>query len=164
MNRASLQTFATVVALTAFGPGCLSSSITTGGGEQDMSVAGDAALVTDPPDMAYDYKADFEARVQPLLLTDCGGCHAQAGGSFPGFLAAKPDVFTTFSNFPGLIGFTPETSRILTKGPHANPASYTAQGGYTPSAELAAHAAIIADWITKYNAAARRSRRWATWA
>jgi hypothetical protein len=103
-------------------------------------------------DLAINARADFTAKVQPILVGpdgasgDCGGCHAKAsGGVGPGFLSPNPDVFTTVISYPGLIGTTCDTSRILTKGAHAGPAFD------------AADAAVICSWIAEYNTATATS-------
>jgi hypothetical protein len=135
--------------VTVLGAGCLGGAQLTGPGS-----GGNGGSRSD---MAVDVKALFEANVQPLLLKDCGACHAQAGGAYPGFLAAVPpaSLYTTFTNFPGLVGSTPETSRILTKDTHTGP-SFHKTDSYTPSPELTADAKVIADWITVYNDAGGR--------
>ncbi len=134
-------------ALAAFSAGCVGAANLTGPGRD-----GDGGSTQAKPDMAVDVKALFEANVQPVLLGDCGACHAQPGGAFPGFLAAVSgaSLYTTFTNFPGLVGTTPETSRILTKDQHTGP-SYHGTDSYTPTDELKAHAKVIADWISIYN-------------
>ena len=127
-----------------------STGLTGTGGGKGNGDGGSGSVV----DMAIDVEALFEANVQPLLLTDCGACHAQAGGSYPGFLSVTPPatLYTTFTNFPGLVGATAETSRILTKDQHVGP-SYHQTDSYTPTADLQAHAKVIADWVVKYNEA-----------
>jgi len=170
MNRSALnRKYAAALVLATFagagllGAGCLGEAAQCQGCVNNKNDAGviigdsDGAVAA-APDLAVNLQAEFETKVQALLLTDCGGCHAQAGGSFPGFLAATAtsSVYNTFTNFPGLIGYTPETSRILTKdfgGATGHPApTYHMTSTYTPSAELQAHAVVIADFITLYNA------------
>src|SRR5258706_4595174 len=103
------------------------------------------------PDMAIAVRAEFGAKVRPLLLLDCGQSHAMpTGGLGPGFLAANPDMFTTVTAFPGLIGATAAGSRLMLKDAHVGP-SYHATSSYMPSPELVMHAMVISDWITLYN-------------
>jgi hypothetical protein len=135
--------------------GCLGSAVGPGPGGSDAGVDTDGGGTTGgggTVDMAVDVKGDFDAKVKPLLLGDCGSCHSMAsGGVGPGFLSANPDVFTTVINYPGLVGATCETTRILTKDVHVGP-SYHASANYTPTADLAAHATVICDWVKEYNA------------
>jgi hypothetical protein len=94
---------------------------------------------TDSPDLSVDYAALFSANVEPILTTYCSACHNRAGGIGPGFLEPKPDVLTTVLGHPGLIGTTPENSRILEKGAHEGPALTLLE------------ALPIAEWIKIYN-------------
>jgi hypothetical protein len=104
------------------------------------------------PDAGAVCKADFDSKVKPLLLADCGTCHSEAmGGVGPGFLSANPDMYTTVISYPGLIGPTPATSRLLTKDVHVGP-SFHQTSTYTPPPPLPADAAVISAWIIEYNA------------
>ncbi|HZS42105.1 MAG TPA: hypothetical protein VFF06_34990 [Polyangia bacterium] len=91
-------------------------------------------------DLGVDVNALFNANVAPILTASCGACHAKTGGVGPGFMDPKPDMLTTILAYPGLIGATPETSRIYAKGQHEGPALTPAQ------------APVIADWINTWNA------------
>src|SRR5262245_21984282 len=87
-----------------------------------------------------DVGGDFNAHLAPLLSSSCGACHSKQGGVGPGFLEPKPDMLTTMLSYPGMIGATPEVSRIYAKGLHEGPALSDAQKP------------IVADWIVEYNA------------
>jgi mono/diheme cytochrome c family protein len=158
MSRSAsyLLTVAPVLGAVLLVAGCLGETVISGQDPNaDMAFDPNADLTgiaQSGPDLAVDPYTMFVNNVQGLLIADCGTCHAQAGGSYPGFLAttATSDVYTTFTHFPGLIGATPETSRILTKDVHVGP-SFHASGTYTPSAQLQADAIVIADWIKVYN-------------
>jgi hypothetical protein len=69
----------------------------------------------------------------------CGGCHSVSGGVGPGFLEPKPDMLTTMLSYPGMIGSTPDTSRIYAKGTHEGPALTVDQKP------------IVAAWIVEWN-------------
>jgi hypothetical protein len=140
-----------LVLSTCLAAACIGSAFQNGvDPNSDAGIVGDGGI-TNRPDMAIDIKAEFAMKVQPILVGDCGQCHAPEGSLGPRFLAANPDVFTTFVAFPGLIGVTPESSRILLKEPHVGPATYKATSSYTPSAEMMQHAKVISDWITLFN-------------
>lgn len=153
MTHASYTKLLAAVAAAALGAGCLDSAFSGPDGDNDAGVNSEGGITTGKPDMAVDVHAEFDAKVRPILLAECGQCHAMAsGGVGPGFLSANPDVYTTVTNYPGLIGTTPETSRILTKDVHVG-GSFHASTGYTPSAQMQAEAKTIADWIVLYNEA-----------
>jgi hypothetical protein len=127
----SLQLMALAVA------GCLGDG---GNGLQPGDPGYGAHDMTPAPDV----KALFKANIEPLLVGppntgSCGACHATPGGIGPGFMMAKPDVLTNLLSYPGLIGDTPETSRIYVKGQHEGPA-------LTPEEKTAIH-----DWIVLWN-------------
>ena len=132
--------------MVACAAGCIGSAITSGGGNKKKT-----DMATAVPDMAQDPKLVFAASIQGVIVSDCGQCHAQPNGSFPPFLVAPDggDVYTTFTAWPNMVAATPETSLILTKGTHEGPSYKDAVAG----SDLAKHAALIADWITLYNAA-----------
>jgi hypothetical protein len=92
-----------------------------------------------PPDLAIDPVKEFNEDVAPILEMRCAGCHNKSGGVGPGFLEPNPDVLTMILTYPGLIGTTPETSRIYTKGVHEGP-------GLGPLEKP-----IVGDWIKLYN-------------
>jgi hypothetical protein len=153
MKRSSLNTMlAGAVALTA---GCLGA---VGNGNGDGGKNGgknaDMTVVPGPVAMANAHM-DFTTKIQPLIEGDCKSCHSTAvGGVGPGFLAeVSGDAYKAFTEYPGMIGPTPSSSRILLKDPHEWPLTYHMNSAYTPSATLMAHAATISDWINEYNAA-----------
>jgi hypothetical protein len=153
MTDASYTKLFAAVATAALGAGCLGSAYYNPGDNNDAGVNSEGGIITGKPDMAVDVHAEFDAKVRPILLAECGQCHATAsGGVGPGFLSANPDVYTTVISYPGLIGLTPETSRILTKDVHVGP-SFHAGADYTPSAQMQAEAKTISDWIVLYNEA-----------
>jgi mono/diheme cytochrome c family protein len=96
--------------------------------------------------MQVDVISDFNTNVAPMLVGAdgksgaCGACHAVAGGAGPAFLLPKPDLYTTVTSYPSLIGNAPETSRLYAKGVHEGPALSDAQ------------APVLAAWIVEYNA------------
>jgi hypothetical protein len=127
-----LRTTSTLL-MSALLAGCLGSY----SGLQGMDDAGPGGATAD---MAVDVVAAFNAQVAPILTSSCGACHNMSGGVGPGFLQPKPDMLTTLLAYPGLIGATPETSRIYAKGVHEGPALTSQQ------------APVVADWINLYNA------------
>jgi len=103
-------------------------------------------LGTDGGTMGVDVIADFNMNVAPILVGAdgksgaCGACHAIAAGAGPAFLLPKPDLYTTVTSYPSLIGKSPETSRLYAKGVHEGPALTSDQ------------ASVISGWIIEYNA------------
>ena len=91
-----------------------------------------------PPDMAVDPVLIFNEQVAPILTKSCAGCHNQMGGIGPGFLA-PPDVLATLLAYPAIVGLTPDTSLLYTKGSHEGPAL---SGVDKP---------IVGNWITLWN-------------
>jgi hypothetical protein len=89
--------------------------------------------------------ADFAAQVAPILggadgkSGVCGACHAVSGLSAPVFMSPNPDMLTSILSYPGLVGKTPETSRLYAKGVHEGPALTNDQ------------ASVLAGWIVEYN-------------
>jgi hypothetical protein len=67
----------------------------------------------------------FSQRSYPLLTPTCGGCHGQASGVGPGFLAlpdpAAADSYSITSAWNNFVVATPELSALLTKGQHEGP-------------------------------------------
>jgi hypothetical protein len=122
--------------------GCLDGFNPDNGGSGDMTqgVGDDGGM------SGVDVIEDFNKNVAPVLVgTDgksgaCGACHAIAGGAGPAFLLPKPDLYTTVTSYPSLIGNAPETSRLYSKGVHEGPALSADQG------------AAVAAWIVEYNA------------
>lgn len=123
--------------------GCLDGFNPDNGGNPDMAGGG----VTDDGGMSgVDVIQDFNTNVAPILVGSdgksgaCGACHAIAGGAGPAFLLPKPDLYTTVTSYPSLIGNAPETSRLYSKGVHEGPALTADQ------------APVVAAWIVEYNA------------
>jgi hypothetical protein len=104
--------------------GCLGSALTGDGGAANMG-----AVAT-----------RFYAEVAPIIQPACGGCHGMAGGSAPAFMLAQPDLLQNLLTYPGIIGATPEKSRLYIKGTHEGPA-------FTPT-----QAPVVYNWIVFYNA------------
>ncbi len=117
-----------VILLMGSAAGCLGSYSPLTGGDDGGA-----------PDMGVDVVAQFNQNVAPIMTASCAGCHAKNGGVGPGFLA-PPDMLRTMLTYPGIIGSTPDTSRIYAKGQHEGPA-------LTPQ-----QAPVVADWINLYNA------------
>jgi hypothetical protein len=132
--------------------GCLGSAITgTGGGGGAGGGAhggadGSASSISDggtggngPVDMGPDVVGAFYANVAPIINAACAGCHGVAGAAGPAFMMPKPDELQNLLTYPGIIGPTPEKSRLYMKGAHEGPA-------FTPT-----QAPVIHDWITLYD-------------
>ena len=126
----SIRALIMIVSALALNAGCLGSygldSDTDGGVLGGGDGGGNGNQDSGP--VAPDVFADFTKNVAPILggpdgkTGACGVCHSVSGGIGPGFLEAKPDMLTTMLGYPGMIGNTPETSRIYAKGTHEGPA------------------------------------------
>ena len=79
-------------------------------------------------------KTMFESAVQPIMMAACNVCHT-GNAAGPPFMAPMPDVYSTVKAWPGLVGPSPQGSKIYMKGMHEGP-------GFTP-----AQAMIVAQWI-----------------
>ena len=90
--------------------------------------------------MAPDPVAAFYANVAPIVTAACAGCHGVAGTSAPAFMIAQPDLLHNMLAYPGIIGTTPQNSRMYLKGQHEGPA-------FTPD-----QLTTVGNWITFYNA------------
>jgi hypothetical protein len=86
-------------------------------------------------DMAPDAVTAFYTTMQPILTPACGGCHGVAGTAAPAFMLSQPDMLQNLLAYPGIIGPTPDKSRLYAKGQHEGPA-------FTP-----AQSSVVADWI-----------------
>lgn len=132
INRALL-----LVAVLASSAGCLGSALT---GNGDGGAGGGGGGGGGDVDMAPDIVGKFYTDVAPILKPACGGCHGVTGTSAPAFMLDTPDMLRNLLGYPGIIGDTPEKSRLYVKGQHEGPA-------FTPD-----QAPIIRDWIVFYNA------------
>ncbi len=128
----------TLVMLAFSATGCLGSALTGGdggnGGGGDNGGGGGGAA-----DMAPDVVGQFYSQVAPILTPACGGCHGMTGTTAPAFMVAQPDMLSNLLAYPGIIGATPQKSRLYMKGVHEGPA-------FTPD-----QLTVIGDWITFYN-------------
>jgi hypothetical protein len=79
-------------------------------------------------------KAMFETAVQPIMMQTCNVCHT-GNAAGPPFMAPMPDVYSTVKAWPGLVGSSPQASKVYMKGMHEGP-------GFTPM-----QAMIVAQWI-----------------
>ena len=129
INRAFI-----LVAMLASG-GCLGSALTSTADGGSGGGGGGGTV-----DMAPDVVGKFYSDVAPILKPACGGCHGVTGQSAPAFMLDSPDMLQNLLMYPGIIGATPEKSRLYMKGQHEGPA-------FTPD-----QAPVIRDWITFYNA------------
>jgi mono/diheme cytochrome c family protein len=153
MTRSTLSSMLAGSVAVVFAAGCLGSVGEGGGGDGGKNGDKNDLSVVTPAMVAANVKADFVANVQPLLVGDCGTCHSSTTNQpGPGFLAG-PDRYTSFVQYPGMVGPSPASSRILLKDPHEDPTTYHMNSTYTPSATLQAHAKVISAWIVEYNAA-----------
>lgn len=130
INRAFI-----LIAMLASG-GCLGSALNNSGDGGSGNGGGGGGNV----DMAPDVVGKFYSDVAPILTPACGGCHGVTGQPAPAFMLAMPDMLQNLLQYPGIIGPTPEKSRLYAKGQHEGPA-------FTPD-----QAPVIADWINFYNA------------
>ena len=66
---------------------------------------------------------DLFRQLEPDLTKACGGpCHTDGTtGSAPRWLA-PPDAYVSIKAYPGIVVPDPDSSKLLTKGPHAGPA------------------------------------------
>jgi hypothetical protein len=115
-----------MIAMAATASGCLGSAL----GEGDDGSR----------DMGADAVSRFYTEVQPILTPACGGCHGVTGTQAPAFMLAQPDLLQNLLGYPGIVGSTPESSRLYMKGLHEGPA-------FTPE-----QAPVIRSWIELYNA------------
>ncbi|HEX6836667.1 MAG TPA: hypothetical protein VF334_08845, partial [Polyangia bacterium] len=127
-----------MIALTVSAAGCLGSALggDGNGGNGGTGGGGTGGAV----DMAPDVVGQFYSNVEPIITPACGGCHAVTGTTAPAFMIAQPDLLQNILQYPGIIGSTPEKSRLYMKGLHEGPA-------FTPDQKT-----TIGDWITFYNA------------
>lgn len=83
----------------------------------------DAGTDDAAPNNNPDPVADFQNKLLPILVGAdgisgaCGACHAKALSGSPQFLA-PPDALKSALAFPGIIGATPDMSRMYVKGTH----------------------------------------------
>lgn len=107
-----------LLCVLALGAGCRSGVISVRAHD-----AGAAPMLTDDGGPAtVDAAEFFSTRVEPMLGSRCGGCHA-ADRVGPDFLRPAPDVRTTLLGYPALVDLErPASSRLITKGEHSGPA------------------------------------------
>jgi len=142
----SIRSLGVLVAALIASAGCLDSyGVDPGRPGSDGGVSGG-------PDMSnvgyLDALMEFNTKVAPILGGadghggSCGACHGKTGGVGPAFMEIKPDstMLQTLLAYPGMIGKTPDTSRLYVKGSHEGPAFN------------AMEAPVIAAWITLYSA------------
>jgi hypothetical protein len=126
----------TLIVLSAAASGCLGSALNGDDGNGGSGGSGGGATV----DMAPDVVGQFYTDVAPILTPACGGCHSVTGTQAPAFMVATPDMLQNILAYPGIVGPTPEKSRLYMKGLHEGPA-------FTPD-----QLKTVGDWITFYNA------------
>lgn len=127
----------TLIVLTATASGCLGSALTgSDGGDNGGSGGTGGGSV----DMAPDVVGKFYSDVQPIITPACGGCHGMTGTPAPAFMVAQPDMLQNLLAYPGIIGSSPQKSRLYMKGLHEGPA-------LTPD-----QATTVGAWIDFYNA------------
>lgn len=115
--------------------GCLGSALDGSGGSGGTGGGG----IGGSPDMAPDAVGMFYSDVAPIVTAACQSCHGVAGTTAPAFMMAQPDLLTNMLAYPGIIGSTPQKSRLYMKGLHEGPA-------FTPD-----QLTTIGNWITFYN-------------
>ena len=91
-------------------------------------------------DMGAQVDADFYANVAPIIRAACQSCHGDGGIAPNHFFSENPSLLSNVLAYPGLIGSSPESSRIYAKGSHEGPA-------LTPD-----QAPVVAAWINEYDA------------
>jgi hypothetical protein len=132
--------FKMLVLSAALSAGCLGDY--TLKNNQDMEVVG--GQEDGGGGGSSDPVVEFAEKVAPILggadgkTGACGACHG-AGGVSINFLAPKPTILDGVLSYPGIVGKTPETSRMYAKGQHDGPA-------LTP-----AEKPIVANWIINWN-------------
>src|SRR5262249_38052008 len=75
----------------------------------------------------------------PIIRTACQSCHGDNGTAPNHFFSEKPSLLQNVLAYPGLVGDTPEASRLYAKRPHEGPA-------FTPD-----QPPVIRDSIVQYN-------------
>ncbi len=128
----------TLIVLTATASGCLGSALNGGDGNGNGGSGGSGGSAN--ADMAPDIVGQFYTNVAPILTSACGGCHSVTGTQAPAFMVATPDMLQNLLAYPGIVGSTPQKSRLYMKGLHEGPA-------FTPD-----QLQVVGDWITFYNA------------
>jgi cytochrome c553 len=140
----SIRSLGVLVAALIGSAGCLDAyGVDPGPGGTDAGGAG-----PDLADVGYlDAVEQFNSKVAPILggadgkTGSCGACHAKTGGVGPAFMETKADstMLQTLLAYPGMIGKTPDTSRLYVKGVHEGPAF---NGMEAP---------VVAAWIMLYS-------------
>ncbi len=124
----------TLVMIASAATGCLGSALTNGDGGAGSGGTGGGAV-----DMAPDVVGTFYAQVAPILTPACGGCHGMTGTPAPAFMVAQPDLLQNLLAYPGIVGSSPQKSRLYMKGQHEGPA-------FTPDQQM-----TVGAWITMFN-------------
>ncbi len=138
---------AALLALVFGAAGCLGSALGNGdnsGGAGSTGTGGNAGstgTMGGGGDMGAQVDADFLANVAPIVRAACQSCHGDGGIAPNHFFSESPSLLSNVLAYPDLIGTTPQSSLIYTKGQHEGPA-------LTPD-----EATTVAAWITEYNAA-----------
>jgi hypothetical protein len=123
-----------VAGAAAASAGCLGSALDGNGGS-----GGTGGGVGGSPDMAPDVVGQFYSDVAPIVTSACQGCHGVAGTTAPAFMMAQPDLLSNLLAYPGIVGSSPQKSRLYMKGLHEGPA-------FTPD-----QLTTVGNWITFYN-------------
>src|SRR3954463_9070419 len=126
----SLRVF-TLIVLTATASGCLGSALNG----DDGNGGGNGGTGGGNVDMAPDVVGQFYSQVEPIITPACAGCHGVTGTQAPAFMVAQPDLLQNILQYPGIIGSTPQKSRLYMKGAHEGPA-------FTPDQQMA-----VGAWI-----------------
>ena len=104
-------------AATAATVGCEGSLVSTLGGDDHPDAANSGSPDAGAGGAA---KAMFVSTVQPILTTNCSGCHAGNDGN--GWLRPNPDAYTSVMAFSKLVDTgSPTSSTMLTRGQHEGP-------------------------------------------
>ena len=126
----------TLIVLSVAASGCLGSAL----GGDDGSGGGSGGTGGGNVDMAPDVVGKFYSDVAPIITPACGGCHGVTGTTAPAFMVAQPDLLQNLLTYPGIIGSSPQKSRLYMKGQHEGPA-------FTPD-----QAMTVGAWIDFFNA------------
>jgi hypothetical protein len=127
----------TLLVMTSALAGCLGSALT--GGDGNGGGGGGNGGSGGPVDMAPDVVGQFYAQIEPILTPACGGCHGATGTPAPAFMVKDPDMLKNLLAYPGIIGSSPQKSRLYMKGVHEGPA-------FTPDQLM-----TIGTWIDLFN-------------
>ncbi len=135
----TLRAFTLSIVMTAAASGCLGSAL-GGGSGGNGGTGGGGTGGSDNMDMSADPSVMFYADVAPIVTANCAGCHGVSGTTAPAFMMAQPDLLKNILAYPGIVGTSPQNSRMYLKGQHEGPA-------FTPDQLM-----TVGNWITFYNA------------